>query len=225
MRAARLRDLRVVFLVGLIAPVLLVGDYFKGIRTTISSAKSAATVNYVIDPAKSTFKARAFAGGLLWFKGHDHHLVARDFSGDVEVTPGSITPASLRMVVKAASLEETGEAFTEPQKQIINKELKEIVLHPDQYPDITFRSTGVRAKPAKSGGYEVEIDGDLTLHGVTRRIEIPTQVTLQGDDLHAVGEFSIDRGDYNVKATSAVHGMVRVRDRVKFMFDMIAHRR
>jgi hypothetical protein len=35
-------------------------------------------------------------------------------------------------VVKAASLHETGADFTEPQKQIINKELKEIVLHPDQ---------------------------------------------------------------------------------------------
>src|SRR5688572_29810177 len=107
------------------------------VGTYTSLAHSPATVQYVIDTPKSTFRARAFAGGLLWFKGHDHHLVARDFSGELEVTPNSITPASLRLVVKAASLEETGEAFTEPQKQIINKELREIVLHPDQYPDIT----------------------------------------------------------------------------------------
>lgn len=190
-----------------------------------SSSRIPATVRYTIDTSQSSFKARAFSGGLLWFKGHDHHLVARDFSGDVELTPDSIVPASLHLVVKAASLVETGEAFTEPQKQIINKELREIVLHPDQYPDITFRSTNVRAEPAKKGGYEVEIDGDLTLHGVTRRIEIPTVVTLQGNDLRATGQFSIERSDFNVKATSAFHGLVRVRDRVKFTFDIVARRR
>ena len=166
--------------------------------------------------------ARAFAGGLLWFKGHDHHLVAKEFSGEVELTPDSITPASLHFVVKAGSLVETGEAFTEPQKEIINKELREIVLLPDKYPDITFQSTSVTSKPANGGGYDVEIRGQLTLHGATRNEEIHAHVTLQGNELHALGDFTIDRGGYGVKATSAFHGMVRVRDTVKFTFDMVA---
>jgi polyisoprenoid-binding protein YceI len=191
----------------------------------IHSVSSAATVRYVIDTPRSKFMARAFSGGLLWFKGHDHHLVASEFSGEVQITPDSITPAALNMVVKAGSLAETGQAFTEPQKQIINKELREIVLHPDQYPDITFRSTNVTAKPASGGGHEVRIHGDLTLHGVTRKIDIPARVTLQGNDLRAVGEFNIDRGDFNVKATSAMHGLIRVRDKVKFTFDIVAQRR
>ncbi len=42
----------------------------------------------------------------------------------------------------------------------------------------------------------MKIDGDLTLHGVTRRITIPVVVTLNGNNLRAVGEFSIDRDDY-----------------------------
>jgi len=166
--------------------------------------------------------ARAFAGGLLWFKGHDHHLVAKQFSGEVELTPDSITPASLHFVVKAGSLEETGAAFTDAQKQIINKELREIVLHPDKYPDITFQSTSVTAKPAAGGGNDVEIRGQLTLHGVTRNEEIHAHVTTQGNEMRAVGDFTIDRGGYGVKATSAFHGMVRVRDTVKFTFDMVA---
>ena len=68
------------------------------------------------------------------------------------------------------------------------------------------------------------ITGDLTLHGATRRIVIPAQVTLSGSDMRAVGEFSIDRGDYKVKATSAFHGLVRVRNKVKFNFDVVGHR-
>lgn len=218
----RYLSLSVFFVLILFLPVI--EQPIHKIAAFASPSSSAATVRYVIDAPRSKFMARAFSGGLLWFKGHDHHLVAREFSGDVEITPESITPASLHLVVKAASLVETGEAFTEPQKQIINKELHEIVLHPDQYPDITFRTTTVTAKPAKGGGYDVEIDGDLTLHGVTRRIDIPARVTVQGNDLRAVGEFSIDRGDFNVKATSAFHGLVRVRDRVKFTFDIVARR-
>lgn len=183
-----------------------------------------ATVTYNLDSSQSKFMAHANAGGLLWFKGHDHHLAAREFTGQVEITPDTVTPASLRLVVKAASLHETGTDFTEPQKEIINKELREIVLHPDKYPDITFQSTSVSVKTSVSGRYEVKIDGDLTLHGVTKRISIPAVVTLNGNNLRAVGEFSIDRDDYGVKATSAFHGLVRVKNKIKFDFDIVGHR-
>ena len=169
--------------------------------------------------------AHASRSGLFWFKGHGHHLAASEFTGEVQLTPDTITPASLHLVVKAASLHETGADFTEPQKQIINKELKEIVFHPDQYPDIVFQSTNVTAtKQSAAGSYEVKIDGDLTLHGVTKRISIPATVTVDGDKLRAVGKFSIDRNDYNVKATSAFHGLVRVDNDVHFEFDIVGRR-
>jgi polyisoprenoid-binding protein YceI len=183
-----------------------------------------AKVTYILDASQSKFMAHAGRSGLLWFKGHSHHLAAKEFSGEVEVTPDTITPASLRLVVKAASLHETGADFTEQQKQIINKELREIVLHPEQYPDITFQSTNVTAKNSGAGRYDVKIDGNLTLHGVTKRIRIPAVVTLSGNDLRAVGEFSIDRDDFKVKATSAFHGLVRVDDDVKFEFDIVGRK-
>ena len=65
--------------------------------------------------------------------------------------------------------------------------------------------------------YDLKIVGDLTLHGVTRQITIPTKVTVTGNDLRAQGEFSINRGDFKVKATSAFHGLVRV-----LLFDLFA---
>ena len=183
-----------------------------------------AKVTYILDASQSKFMAHANRSGLLWFKGHSHHLAASEFSGQVEITTDTITPASLRLVVKAASLHETGADFTEQQKQIINKELREIVLHPDQYPDITFQSTNVTAKSTGADRYEVKIDGNLTLHGVTKQVRIPAVVTLSGNNLRAVGEFSIDRDDFKVKATSAFHGMVRVDDDIKFEFDITGRR-
>jgi polyisoprenoid-binding protein YceI len=181
------------------------------------------TQRYRLDSSQSKFIARALAGGLLWFKGHDHLVAVREFTGEAQLTPAAITPASLQITAKADSMVETSSVFTEPQKQIINKELREIVLEPSKYPDIIFRSTNVTGKSTGNDQYSLSITGDLTLHGVTRQITIPTKVSVTGNDLRAIGEFSIDRGDFKVKATSAVHGLVRVRDKVKFTFDIVGH--
>ena len=43
--------------------------------------------------------------------------------------------------------------------------------------------------------------------------------------MRAQGEFSINRSDFKVKATSALHGLIRVRDKVKFEFDIVGQQR
>jgi len=204
--------------------ILFIGLIVAALIAPVSLAVPPATVTYNLDASQSKFMAHASPSGLLWFKGHTHHLAASDFTGQVELTPDTITPASMRLVVKAASLHETGADFTDQQKQIIDKELKDIVFHPDQYPDITFQSTSVTAKSKAAGQYDVKITGNMTLHGVTRPVTIPAVVTLNGNTLRAVGEFSLDRDDYKVKATSAFHGMVRVSHTVKFEFDIVGRR-
>src|SRR4051812_9541911 len=184
---------------------------------------TSAVARYRLDAGRSQFMVRAFAGGPLFFKGHDHFVKVGDFDGEAELTPGALSPASLRLSVRADSLEETRDVFTAQQKQIINKELREIVLETAKYPEIAFKSTDIAVRALAGGQFEAKVGGDLTLHGVTRRIAIPATVTLSGGDLRARGEFTIDRGDYNVKATSAVHGLVRVRGKLKFTFDIVAH--
>jgi len=194
-----------------------------GARTAAHAAAGQSSVVYKLDAARSKFVIRAFAGGVLWFKGHDHFVAARDFDGEARLTPGSVNPASLTLTVRAASLAETRDVFTAQQKKIIDGELRDIVLEPDKYPEITFKSTDVSAE-ARGGVFKVKLGGDLTLRGVTRRVVIPAEVTLEGDTLRARGEFEIKRGDFKVPATSAFHGTVRVRDRLKVMFDIVARR-
>jgi polyisoprenoid-binding protein YceI len=191
---------------------------------TDALAATPAASRYRLDASRSKFIAHALRGGLLWFKGHDHLIAVREFTGGAVLDPDSLANSSLEIRAKAASMEETSAVFTDQQKQIINKELREIVLHPEQYPEIIFRSTEVRGKSIAAGQYDLTIAGNLTLHGVTRPIKIPTKVTVNGDELRAQGEFSISRGDFNVKATSAFHGLVRVRDKVKFEFDIVGRR-
>lgn len=199
-----------------------VGEAFRN-RPTLSRRTSPAQ-RFRLNPSQSKFIAHARRGGLLWFKGHDHYLAAQRFSGVVELTPDAIIPASLELRVDANSLEETSAAFTPQQKQIINKEVREIVLEPEKFPEIVFQSTDVTSKALGNNRYELKIGGNLSLHGVTRRVVIPARVTLSGDQLRATGEFSIERSDFKVKATSAVHGLVRVKDGVKFEFDIVGTR-
>ena len=203
--------------------VLSGGTAGGGMVNSHANAPQSAAAVYRLDAARSKFMIRAFAGGLLWFKGHDHLVAARDFAGEARLTPGSVSPASLNLSVRAASLAETREVFDARQKKIIDTELRDIVLEPDKYPDITFRSTDVSVDTS-GGVFKVRLGGDLTLRGVTRRVSIPAEVTLEGSDLHARGEFTVKRSDFKVPATSAFHGTVRVRDRLKVSFDIVARR-
>ena len=194
--------------------------YTETSRDRGSKLAASAGSSYRLDAAQSKFIAHALAGGLFWFKGHEHLVAVREFTGEARLDPGSLTSSSLNLDAKTSSMEETSSVFTDVQKKIINKELHDIVLLPDQYPDIVFRSTKVTGNSID----DLKIAGDLTLNGVTRPITIPTRVTVTGNDLRAQGEFSIDRSDFKVKATSAFHGLVRVRDKLKFSFDIVGHR-
>jgi polyisoprenoid-binding protein YceI len=215
------------FIIGLIVALSMAVLLISGIRTGAIAGRGiffrSPVSTYRIDASQSRFMAHASRGGLAWFKGHSHNLAVRDFSGTVELTVDSIDPASLQMSVRADSLEETDPVFTPEQKTIIKKELDELVLESAKYPEITFRSTDVKGTLV-GGKFDVRIRGDLNLHGVTRQITIPAVVTVEGDTLRAVGEFEIDRKDFNVNATTAFHGLVRVQHDVKFEFDIVAKR-
>jgi polyisoprenoid-binding protein YceI len=187
------------------------------------SDSKAGPVRYRIDPGQGKFMVHAFRGGLAWFKGHDHFLAVRDFGGTAQLDLDAVNPASLQLTVRADSLEETGADFTAEQKEIIKKELRELVLETAKYPEISFNSTEVKGG-IKNGHFEVEIGGDITLHGVTKHITIPANVTVDGATLRATGEFELDRKKFNVNATSAFHGLVRVKHGLKFTFDIVARR-
>ena len=162
------------------------------VKTRAINPQQVAEARYRLDASKSTFMVRAFSGGLLWFKGHDHFIAVRDFTGEVRLTPQSILPASLQMTIKSDSLVETRDAFTEQQKQIINKELRDIVLETAQYPEINFKSTNVTGQLTGTRQFEARIDGDLTMHGVT--VACYSGYT-GANDLRA-GRFTVDRSDW-----------------------------
>ena len=212
-----------IFVLLIASSVFLFSSRYSDAANTVSSSPLSTAIRYEIDKTNSKFVVKAARGGLAWFKGHSHLIAVQDFSGEATLDLTSVNPASLTMTIAADSLEETDPWFTQQQKDIIKRELDEIVLESAKYPTITFTSTDVKGK-LKAGKFEVEVTGDITLHGVTKRIVIPAIVTANADTLNAKGEFTLKRSDFKVKATSAFHGMVRVKNKLKFTFDINARR-
>jgi polyisoprenoid-binding protein YceI len=200
------------------------GSFEKAVVADSSQLLSQpATVSFRLDPSKSTFMVHADRAGLGWFKGKSHRIAVKDFSGEASLSLDAVNPASLTMDIKSASLVETGAVYTEQQKGIIDKEVNEIVLETSKYPDITFKSTEITGK-IKNGAFDVRVTGEMTLHGVTRKVTIPAIVTVDGDAFRAKGEFQINRKDFGVKATEAFHGFVKVRHTIKFVFDIVGEK-
>ena len=180
-------------------------------------------IRFRLDPSRSTFMVHANRAGIAWFKGKSHRIQAKEFSGEASMTLDSVSPATLEMDIKSASLEETRDIFTADQKKIINKELNEIVLETAKYPDITFKSTDITGS-IKNGAFEVKVTGDIMLHGVTRKVTIPATVTVDGNSFRARGQFKLNRKKFGVNATEAFHGFVKVRHSLIFVFDIIGEK-
>jgi polyisoprenoid-binding protein YceI len=195
----------------------------KTVVADVNASQPTESVRYHLDASKSKFMVYANRTGLAYFKGKSHEIAARDFDGEASLDLTALNPASLQMTIRAASLEETRPIYTAKEKGIINKELNEIVLETAKYPEITFKSTDVKGG-LKNGTFDLKIGGDITLHGVTKHIVIPATVTIEGDMLHAKGEFKLNRKAYNVNATEAFHGLVKVKHVLRFSFDIIAER-
>lgn len=181
---------------------------------------TASSVVYKIHADQSKFVVRTGTAGLLGFVGHEHLIEAREFTGEITVTPEGI--ASLRMVVKTASLVETGE-FDKKDTETIQTRLHENVMESSKYPEILFQSTEVSYSKKEGDLYEATIRGELDLHGEKRNIVIPAQFRYNETSFRATGAFEINRDDFKIKAESAGGGTVKVAKKVDITFDIIAH--
>ncbi len=194
-----------------------------GVKPQQAIAHKSAVARYKLDASESRFVINANSSGVLWFLGHNHHIAARDFTGEIQMTPGLLESASLLLRVKADSLAETGEHFTEQQKKIITDTMHKQVLETGKYPEIVFKSAKITLKKKISENQqEVLIEGDLTIHDVTRRVVIPALVEFSADKVRASGKFEFDRDDFNVKTKSIKWGAIRVDDDMKLSFDIAA---
>jgi polyisoprenoid-binding protein YceI len=180
-------------------------------------------VHYKLDPAQSRFTVQAFAMGLLAGFGHSPTIGIRSFAGHVQFTPGTLAGASLHVVIKSRSLVVLDEIKEKDREEMERTMLKDL-LETYSYPEITFRSTSITATRVNEHRYKARIIGDLTLHGVTRQgVWIMSLLTLDGDELRAQGTFNLRQTDYKIKPISVAAGTLKLKDELKFSFDLVGH--
>jgi polyisoprenoid-binding protein YceI len=72
--------------------------------------------------------------------------------------------------------------------------------------------------------YWVALNGELTLHGVTKSVPISARVIINGSSVRAAGDFSIRQSDYEIAPVSAAGGAIKLKDEVKLTFDIVARK-
>ena len=80
-----------------------------------------------------------------------------------------------------------------------------IGLETDKYPQATFAAAGPISIPedAVNGkASTVPLEGDLTLHGVTKKVSIPLQVQRDGAQIKLVGSYQFPWSDFGMTAPS-----------------------
>jgi polyisoprenoid-binding protein YceI len=98
-------------------------------------------------------------------------------------------------------------------------------LNTEAFPDITFRSTGVR----RLAGDRLLVKGDLTIRDITREVELETQ--FEGEargfggrrEVAFTAETSISRRDFGLKYNAIIEGgTIVVADKVKITLSVAA---
>ena len=191
---------------------------------SIAETPPATTVRYLIDARGSTFTVRAFATGMLSAFGHSPTIAIPDFEGEVQFASSTLEDSSLRLVIRAASLTVTDD-ISKKDRQEIERQMHNDVLEVDGYPEIIYECPRVSSiQRITEESYTVSLDGELSLHGVTRSHSVAAKVTLKADVLRAIGDFSILQSDYQIRPVSAVGGTIKLKDELKLSFNISARK-
>jgi polyisoprenoid-binding protein YceI len=183
-----------------------------------------ASVHYVTDPRASQFTVRVSSGGLLSAFGHSPTITIRDYSGAAEVNSEHLEQSSLKLTIQAASLT-VQDDISDKDRREIERTMQQDILETPAYPEIVYECSSVTASETAEGQYSVTLNGDLTLHGVTRSQPVSARVTLDGTSLRAFGNFSLLQTDYDLKLASVAGGALKVKDELKFSFNILARKK
>jgi polyisoprenoid-binding protein YceI len=183
-----------------------------------------ADTHYAIDRAASQFTVQVFSGGLLSAFGHSPTIVIRDFSGEARLNPNEPQHSSLRMLIKADSLT-VRDDISDKDRREMERIMREEILETAQYPEIIYECSNLSAANIGDGQYSATLNGQLKLHGATHNQVVPARVSVTEDVLRAFGSFSLLQSDYGLKLASVAAGALKVKDELKFSFNIMARKK
>jgi len=183
--------------------------------TDTSTGLSALTGTYTIDPAHSRIGFVARHAMVTKVRGSFN-----DFTGSAVLDGDNPANATATVTIKAASIDTRNE---QRDGHLRSNDF----LSLEEYPEITFVSTGVK----QTGDEAFDLTGDLTIRGITNSITIP--FSYEGSAKDPFGNFrvgfegavTINRKDYGITFNAALEtGGVLVSDKVTLEFEISAVR-
>jgi polyisoprenoid-binding protein YceI len=175
--------------------------------------------SYCLDTNSGDLHVHTFKEGLLSKLAHDLLIDVTDFKVNLEVPEAGFASGSLELEIQANSLKvicalkdgERTDALKEKDITDIERDMGVKVLHPDKYPTANFRSKAIQEK---EGGYH--INGDLSLHGVTKSIDFG--IDTNGGNLK--GMITLLQKDYGIKPFKAMMGTLKIKNAINIGFDL-----
>lgn len=179
--------------------------------------------SYLIDPGISRFTLRAFATGMLSALGHSPTIAISDFEGEIGLGADSLEGASLRLKIRAESLA-VQDQISDKDRREMESQMKDTVLATSRFPEVLYECTSITGNWPSEGQAVVALHGTLTLRGISRTVPISARLTAMGTLLRASGEFAISQSAFAIPPVSAVGGTLRIKDELKFTFDIAARK-
>jgi polyisoprenoid-binding protein YceI len=168
---------------------------------------------YILDPAHTRIGFVARHAMVTKVRGQFN-----DFEGSGVVDANDFTKSAVTVTIQAASIDTRNE---QRDAHLRSNDF----LAMEEYPQITFTSTGIQ----QTGPASVELTGDLTIRGVTNPVTIPFEFEGVATDpfgnvrVGLEGSVVINRKDYGVTWNVGLEtGGVLVSDKVTLEFEVSA---
>jgi polyisoprenoid-binding protein YceI len=175
---------------------------------------------YRIEPGRGRFTVQAFAAGLLSSFAHSPTFAVRDYGGEVRL--GSTAESlELDLDVDPDSLD-LEDRVTALERREIDARMSDEVLEIARYRALGYRGRAARAEAIGQGRYRLAIAGDLTMHGATRPHPIDAELIVFGDGLRLGGGSGLRMSEYGIRPVTALGGAIKLRDELRFSFDLAA---
>lgn len=193
--------------------------------TVPAAAQSPSGAVFGIVAAGSTIHVGVFREGLLKAFGHDHLIAAKSFTGTVHFNADKVEESSLALNIEANSLTVLDPGEAEKDRRDVQATMVGAqVLGVESFPRITFQSTAVHLIKKAGAEWEVTLAGKLNLHAVEKPVSLPVRIRIDNTRLNLHGEVFIAQTDFGIKPVKVAGGAVRVKDRVKVSFTIVAER-
>jgi polyisoprenoid-binding protein YceI len=178
---------------------------------------------YEISAAESSLSVAVGKAGFLSALGHEHEIGVKSFTGRAVIPQSGASGGSLDFQIETKSFVVLDKEVSETDRGKIFENMHKEVIESEKYQKITFKSVSVSdLKKTGEGSYNFILNGDLTLHGVTKRIALPVTATISPERLRATGSYTLKQTDYGIKSPSAGGGTVKVKNEVIVNFNIVA---